>query len=173
MNDQQRADLAMDTWLKCRVLLPTLLVKNLAPHSDDPKPLKKKGTLDIMRIRLLPIQMKPAKFWNSSWCFYEIAVGSLGGSFLCLGGVQFLQCSGQQSCGGGKWTGPVTTIIHDLHALRPNDFIKDFQADNSADRPLLSARYHAKPFKNFPVQRAAEDLAWLIQESLPRFEALK
>ena len=172
MNDQQAADLARDTWTKCLALLPAPLAANLAPHSQDPKRLKKKGIVDIMRIRILPVRKQPASFWNSTWCFYEIAVGSLDGSALCLGGVQFVQFSNNPRCGDCKWLLPVTAIIRDLQAKRPKDFITEFQADPTTPRPLISARYHAKPHKFFPPALAAEHLAWLIEESLPRFEAL-
>ena len=172
MDDQQRAQLALDTWQKCQTLLPPTIAAKLEPASGDPGPPgKKPDQLRIIRLRILPTRahMLPAGFWNKTWCFYEIGVGSYGAG-LCLGGVQFLQFS--RSCGDCKWLDAVSTILKDLQPKRPG-FLLEWEADRDAPRPQLYTRYNAKPHRYFPVALAAADLAWLIKQSLPRFEALE
>ena len=171
MDDQQAAALATDTWTKCLALLPKNLAANLNIHSSDPKRLRKKGTLDIMRVRILPVQKAPVSFWSSAWCFYQIGIGTYDGSALCLGGVDFVQFSGQKVCGAGHWFKPVKDILAKLEAARPNVFSVDPRTDIQC--AIIGARYRAKPHKYFPVDLAAADLAWLIKQSLPRFEALQ
>src|SRR5260370_24680556 len=86
------AGLATRTFNACRLLLPRPLRSEVEQHPDDPAiPDKKRERLDIVRIRILPVERRPSKFSNTTWCFYAIGVGRYACHRLCLGGIQCLQ----------------------------------------------------------------------------------
>ena len=170
MPAQNLESLALAAWVECCRLLPKSLAENLAIPQADPAPFKKSGN-DFVRLRVLPRQKNPLNFWNSSWCFYEIAVGKYGDG-LTVGGVAFIQFPKQKACGDGRFLQPVLAI---LVKLRP-ECVSGFEL--CAASPGLSAvtgfsrRYFAREFPFFPPAVAGRDLDWLIQKTLLKFEAL-
>lgn len=160
--------LAQATWNTCLSLLSPTLAANLTPHSSDPAPSKKKGT-DVMRLRILPKNRRPSNFWNGTWCFYEIGVGSYergANEGLNLGGVSFVQFSDNEKCGGGFYRNSVLQILNQLALQRKNDFrVQD-------EKSVILYRRYGITHRVFPYKIAGEDLAWLITESLPIFAAL-
>ncbi|MDB6126033.1 MAG: hypothetical protein JWQ71_5026 [Pedosphaera sp.] len=160
--------LAQATWVTCKSLLPPALIANLTFHSSDPAPFKKKGT-DIMRLRILPKNRQPPNFWNSTWCFYEIGVGSYErgpNEGLNLGAVSFVQFSDNEKCGGGIYRNRVLRILNQLAFQRKNDFqVQD-------EKSIILYRRYSISHRLFPHTLAGQDLAWLITESLPLFASL-
>ena len=151
-------------------LLPSTMAKEVLANHSDPKPLQK-GDTDIMRLRILPRQKAPIKFWNSAWCFYEIGIGTYSprnGEGLNLGGIQFFQNPNMEVCGAGKYRRQATEIISALAKLRPC-FVAGL---DPMGKIHFGRRYMVKDFRDFPVAVAGEDLAWLIQKTLPRFQAI-
>jgi hypothetical protein len=164
--------LANDTWHLCQTLLSPGLSSTLKTAPRDPQPFKKGGT-NIVRLRILPQKKVPARFWDNTWCFYELGVGSYDNSALVLGGVAFLQFSDQQVCGDGLHQSAVRQILEHAHRQRANDFQLGDSSGGGATMPFLGRRYRANPAqKFFPVELAANDLAWLINVTLPEFQKL-
>ena len=151
-------------------LLPSTMAKEVMANRSDPKPLKK-GNTNIMRLRMLPQQKAPILFWNSAWCFYEIGVGTYSprdGEGLNCGGIQFFQNPNMKVCGTGIYRRQVTEIISALAKARPG-FVAGL---DPAGKIHFGRRYLVKDFRDFPVTVAGEDLAWLIEQTLPRFQAI-
>lgn len=174
MKNSESQRIALQTWEACRKQLPQGCDWSVAPHPKDPLPLNKKGNAPfVTRLRILPEPRQPSRFWSSSWCFYEILVGPIDGG-TNLGGIQFLQFSNQNACGAGAWHDPVMEILRNLHARRPKDFLLTEVNDKGVRKPQLCTRYRMSPqCKSFPVKQAASDMAWLIENSLPKFHALR
>jgi hypothetical protein len=174
MSNPAHTKIALETWDLCNQLLPNECGWTVAPHPKDPSLLQKKGHAPfVTQLRILPEPKQPVRFWSSSWCFYQILVGPADAG-TNLGGIQFLQFSGQDACGGGLWRKPVAAILRELQTRRPAEFSITELNDKGAIKPQLCTRYRmSSQCKTFPVEQAAADLAWLIQESLPRFQALR
>lgn len=174
MSTHNPKNIALETWDLCRGMLPPHIVENLTVPPSDPQPLKKKDA-DIMRLRILPKRKHPVQFWSSSWCFYEIGVGSYGrgnGTGLNIGGISFVQFPNQKACGEGRYLRSVSDIVRGLQRQRNTEFEVVVAGEAGAVSTQLFRRYMTKSSPQFPVQIAAEDLAWLIQHSLPKFEAI-
>jgi hypothetical protein len=172
MNATTPDQLALQTWQACQLILPAPLRNTF--DALGPDYLKKKGgQIDISRIRILPKFKRPSRFWSSAWCYYEIGVGTNDGSALTLGGVTFLQFSNQTVCGAMHHYRPLLEILRAVQSLRPADFSVGTQNSTGVPQPSCFRRYRANPEqKTFPVDLAAKDLAWLIQETLPAIEQL-
>lgn len=162
--------LALETWDECCRLLPKSLADNLVAPKADPAPFKKSGN-DFVRLRVLPRQKTPLNFWNSSWCFYEIAVGNYGGGFT-VGGVAFIQFPNQKVCGEGRYLQPVLAVLEKLRAERAAEFELCAASPGLSAVTGFSRRYFVREFPVFPPAVAGRDLAWLIHKTLPQFEAL-
>jgi hypothetical protein len=174
MRNPSNFAIALETWKACSEQLPQDCGWSVAAHPKDPSPLNKKGNAPfVTRLRILPETKHPNQFWSSSWCFYEILIGPVDGG-TNLGGVQFLQFSNQAVCGDGLWHQPVMQVLKALQQERPMDFSLTEFNDRHVRKPQLCTRYRMSPkCRAFPVDRAAADLAWLIQKSMPKFQALR
>jgi len=170
MTTQDPKSLAVAAWDECCRLLPKNLAENLAVPKADPAPFQKSGN-DFVRLRVLPRQKTPQNFWNSSWCFYEIAVGNYSAG-LTVGGVAFIQFPNQKACGEGRYLQPVLAILEKLRAERDNEFELCAASPGLSAATGFSRRYFAREFPFFPPAVAGRDLAWLIQNTLPLFETL-
>jgi hypothetical protein len=121
MKNQTQAALLEEVFQTTIRLLPEAIGRDLTLASRDPSELKKGGT-DIHRMRILPRKKRPAQFWSSSWCFYEVGIGRYepgSGEGLNLGGIQFFQNPNAQVCGKGKHSGGLIPILKCLAAIRP------------------------------------------------------
>jgi hypothetical protein len=167
---QDPSQTATDILNRTLALLPKPLAASLT--STKPKRLKKyKGRINIMRIRMLPLKTA-GKFWDKRLCFYEIGVGIYEGNPNILGGISFLQFSGRQECGAGKHWQRVSEILHRTRSGRTTDFFLGVVSGKGERMPHLGRRYFKKRNKSLPTRTAAADLAWLIKETLPQFQAL-
>lgn len=168
MEDREYAAIAVKTWEQCVHTLPTSLKTSLEIQSPDPKRFKKYGdSLDIMRLRLLPVKRAPKSFWSPKFCYYEIGIGPYDGG-LCLGGVQWIQFPNQKVCGANQWLPQVQSILNATNQKRP-----EFQIHSGIpELTAIQQFYYAKPHKFFPSELAGKDLAWLIEETFPAFVAL-
>lgn len=172
MNAASLRNMAMEVFDQAVAILPVRIGQDVAPHRSDPVPFKTKGS-EFMKLRILPRTKAPVRFWSSSWCFYEVGIGHYArrdGEGLNVGGIQFLQFSNNAQCGAGAYAKQVEAILTQLHGLRP-EFRLDRPGSGDQDHCSLERRYFVKQFAAFPVQVAAADLAWLIKESLSRFQA--
>lgn len=178
MTLEQQKDLARETY---ELFLQVLGKKNpdieIVKPPSDPALIPKDNCKDVMRIRVLPKKKLPTGFWGVSGCFYEIGVGRyaplLGdSSSLCLGGVQFFQYPQQERYGGGQYETDVKVILKKLLAIAPKGF--SLRAPETDGKFHFQKRYVASEHKGvlFPCNQAAEDLAWLVSESIPQFWAI-
>jgi len=161
--------LALAAWDECCRLLPQSLTGNLVIPKNDPAPFKK-GATDIMRLRILPRQKTPLNFWSASWCFYELGVGLYDGS-LNVGGLQFVQFPFQKMCGSGSYWRPVIGVLDSLKDGRAGGF-QLLPASGRGSPTLYQRFYRNRDFPRFPVAETAQDLAWLVQKTLPQFAVL-
>ena len=167
---QDPKSLALAAWDECCRLLPKNLVENLTVPQADPANFKKSEN-DFVRLRVLPRQKNPLRFWNSSWCFYEIAVGNYGAG-LTVGGVAFIQFPNQKACGEGQYLQPVLAILEKLQAECAAKFELCAASHGLSAVTGFSRRYFAREFPFFPPAVAGRDMAWLIQKTLPQFTAI-
>lgn len=170
MGFQNLEEITAETWSKCQKALTLGVANELAAASGDPTPHPKNASL--FRLRILPRKKQPKNFWSSTWCFYEIVVGSSSprdGSGLNVGSVHFIQFVNQKACGGGHYTVPTLEIFkkvqvaHGQFRLNPP----------GADRVFTAfVRRYPISFRAFPIDEAANDLALMIAETLPKFRQL-
>ncbi len=149
------------------------IAKDLSYPKNDPQPFQKAGS-DIMKLRILPRSKAPQNFWSPSWCFYELGIGyypASDGEGLSPGSIQFLQFSNNKQCGEGRYAGAVDNILTALQRERP-EFVLRRAGQAGQSHISLGRRYSIKDHPKLPVEVAAKDLAWLIKESLPRFQAI-
>lgn len=169
MNPSDPKAALLEVFERCQQQMPEKLAKNLVLPRGDPAPLKKQDT-NILRLRVLPVRKVPEGFWNASWCFYEVGLGVYSGK-LTVGGVMFVQFPFQTACGNSRYWRPVISILQKLQQASPV-FELTCASDNQRST-LFQRAYRNKDFPFFPVKQAAQDLAWLIQETLPTFEAIQ
>lgn len=127
----------------------------------------------IAKIRLLPLDRAPKSFWSSSWCFYEIGVGRYEIGRANFGGVQFVMYPNSKQCGSGRYLPGVTAILKSLKAGPRKGFFLNLSGGRSGAAILCGFHYCLGEFREFPVETAADDLAWLIQQTLGKFAALR
>ena len=167
MTSPDLKSLALETWDECCRLLPQSLAENLVVPNADPEVFKK-GATDIMRLRVLPKRKAPLNFWSTSWCFYEIGIGTYDGT-LNVGGVQFVQFPFQKVCGSSRYWRQVINVLESLKDGRVGEF--QMLPSTGPGTPTLYQRfYRNRDFPLFPVTEAAQDLSWLLQKTLPQFE---
>src|ERR1051325_8250643 len=147
----------------------------LVKHQADPSPVERRDKgIDQWRIRLLPTrrEMQPVKFWSSSWCFYEIAVGRLGAPFARsdIGQVQFFQASNNSQCGNGKYLEAVKQVLEKSETCLPQ--FKTIVINDRSAYFHLARRYSPIVNGGYGPHRAAEDLIRLIEVTLPQVQAL-
>jgi hypothetical protein len=169
MNDKDSGAILLDTLDRCLAQLPPKIAGNLTHPQSDPSPLKKKQN-DIVRIRVLPRKKSPVSFWNSTWCFYQLGLGVYGGA-LTVGGVSFVQFPFQDKTGDGHYCRSVIEIIQRLGAGKGSSF-QLTPASGPGTATSYKRLYGNRDFPFFPVEQAANDLSWLIANTLPAFEAI-
>jgi hypothetical protein len=155
----------LEVFNKCQTRLDGRIADNLAVVGNDPAPLKKKNS-DILRMRVLPIERSPLNFWSATWCFYEVGLGMYGGK-PTTGGVSFVQFPLQRACGDSRYLQPVISILQDVQKNAT-----EFALTTAPPSTQLQRVYRLKEFPYFSVEQAAKDLAWLIEKTLPAFEAI-
>jgi hypothetical protein len=163
--------IAIETYdLTLSNLSPTLPDAVRRPPKD-PHHFKKEET-DIVKTRLLPTERAPASFWSATWCFYEIGIGSYGIGRANFGGVQFVMFPDNQVCGGGAYRRGVTGVLDGLNPGRRRGFFCEPNGGSTGAAILCGFRYCLGAFTEFPMETAADDLAWLIKNTLRQFAAL-
>jgi hypothetical protein len=174
MTEQQQKQLALETYdlvvKRLHARRPNLEVEK---HDKDPAFIPKGKGKDVMRVRVFPKKRLPKHFWNVDACFYEIGVGPYEGRAFCLGGVQFFQYAKQQRCGGGSYETAIESILRSLLPTAPKGFF--FEPPSIERKFHFEKQYSGKdygPGVLFPCKDAANDLAWLIEQSLPKFFSL-
>ena len=117
----QEADKELQRANEVFVLLEGCLPNGLKGKFDkvknDPSPFPKQRPT-CAHLRILPtIREVPEKFWDSTWCFYQLSVGSeLAGSVAC---VDFRHAPGNAECGHGEHSAAVSRTLA-ATALRVN-----------------------------------------------------
>lgn len=167
-------DLAANTFDRTLERLKSLGSLSLKKPSSDPEDFSKGGSR-IAKIRVLPNRKDsaPLQFWSSKNCFYEIGVGVYRGRANCLGAVQFMMYPNYKACGNGRYTAGVREILSKLQPASKENFFLHFMVPPIEDAILCGFQYSVNPGQTtFPVEQAAQDLAWLIQETLPKFQVL-
>jgi hypothetical protein len=174
MLPHNRIQLARDTWQATLPLLPPAIAADLPTAAGDPALFRKyDDTISIARLRIVPDTKAPPYFWSRAKCFYELGVGKYDGSASVLGRVAFLQFTNQKVCGCGHYSRPVSEILKTLAQERPQDFAFSDRSPDAAPMPMLARLYRAGPtLPFFSPNLAAQDLAWLISETLPKFQRL-
>lgn len=124
---------------------------------------------------LLPRHKFPVGFWSSTWCFYEIGVGRhhklFLGESLFHWQVQFLHTPNTRQCSKNSYREGVRHVFTQVAAQRPREFrFKD--CDSSWVYLQLVRRYYVSSSPPFTPELGGRDLAWLINETLPRIAAL-
>ena len=166
-------DKANATWVACVRQLPLYIARRLAPLHEDPSPLTKyNGRLRIMRLRVVASPMQPENFWSPIWCFYEIGIGVYEDNPRGFGAVKFLQFSDNQLCGHGHYHDEVCQILKRAENQRPRVFKGGSTSGGGGRMPHLTANYAKNSDEEFPIAKAAGHLAWLIEETFPRFNLL-
>lgn len=119
----------------------------------------------VYRAQFLPTARprRPRGFWDASWCFYEITVGT----YLFQAHVweaQFFMATRNKKCGSGKYADQVRAIL-DGAAKRIAGSRSDFDAQKQFAFLTIVGR------ETSPVS-AGKALAWIISETLPRLELI-
>ncbi|MBN8246208.1 MAG: hypothetical protein J0L84_02050 [Verrucomicrobia bacterium] len=167
--------------------LPRSLRAKLEWEKKGPRSVSKKGCGDILRLGLLPPTPRhPRGFWDPSWACYEVSVGRydplvepniMAGSppIAAQAEVQFYHASHQKGLGSGHYLKQVERILRDLQILRPAHwtFIPAGGQDSSHVVQFLKRRYSLAEMAGDGPQVAADDLIWLIENTLPKFQALQ
>lgn len=152
-----------------------------------PKPVKKKQEdTDMLKLRFLPKLRSPEEFWDATWCHYTVAAGqhakfAADQGRLFTWHIGFLHSPGNSAC-SSAYTRAITEILIETAAKRPAEFfvvkhndprpIRDSRADGWPFLHILRRYYH-KEFPTFSPIVIAQDLLWLVQETFPRFRALR
>jgi hypothetical protein len=159
------------------------------PRRDgQPKPMKKKREgSDVMRMRFLPPvgNLGPVKFWGD-WCHYAVSAG-LHPTFPFDRNrrfeweISFFHSPGNLNCRKGFYEKQVTRILQDTEKKRPTEFFVVRRGDpgprgynRKRGWPYIHIykRYYIDQFPVFSPRRIADDLAWLVKETYPKFTAL-
>jgi len=173
MNQLSQREVALATFDECLKILPSILQEAIYSPATDPRAIKK-GDTDILSLRIFPKHKSPIRFWSSQWCFYEIGVGHYEahtGEGLNLGGISFVQFPFNERCGKGAYQSATLEILRRLQGEKPSEFSLT-EARHDKQATIFQRRYFITTHKTFPISVAANDLAWLIQKSLPQFQAL-
>ncbi len=170
--------LVQETYDLLEKFLPNSIKDKVTKNNRDPSRVVGAGRgIDQYRVRILPVRksMVPSNFWSSAWCFYEIAAGTLGDPLrdnLAFGQVQFMHAPNTKPCGLGRYTSAVESILKRLHALRPRD-LHLFESSKGCTRIHLIRRYRPPKPPHYQPQLAAKDLAWLIEQTLEKFQGIQ
>ena len=163
-----RSRQAKETLDKTMSLLPEEISSEL--KIVEPKTLTKGG---INRMRGQICAKKTRGFWSATWCFFEVGVGSYKprpGEGLNLGAVAFCCFPFNKACGGGKYSKEIERILSRAHRERPEEFVL-VRPDQAAGRAFY-VRERRYAGKSCPVDTAAKDVAWLIEQTFPAFEEM-
>lgn len=111
------------------------------------------------RLRLIPDMRprRPRKFWDSSWCFYEIGVGRYPKAGRAK--VQFFMAGNNTNCGNGAHNRAVADILRAVAAKRP-----DASYHPISDRSYTWLEIHQVTATPDPV-KMADDLVWIVTKT--------
>lgn len=154
--------------------LPNGLKGKFDKVKNDPSPFPKQRPT-CAHLRILPtIREVPEKFWDSTWCFYQLSVGSeLAGSVAC---VDFRHAPGNAECGHGEHSAAVSRILAATALRLKAQGFETHTPETSKGKPYFRLRrlYKGSPaYRSFghfpPPEDLARDLAALIAHTYPAF----
>jgi hypothetical protein len=143
---------------------------------------------DLLKMVLLPPKPRiPKDFWDQTWCHYSVAYGRHAKFDFDRGRpfewhISFLHSPGNENCGHGRYKDRVTTILLETASKKPHQFFVVKHGDPRPDRDArvdgwpyvhILRRYYSKDVPKITPETIAEDLAWLVQETFPRFLLLQ
>ncbi len=165
MDDRSAVEVACERLIK---MLPPNIRSSIAVHwesgSGDKPDLVERPSYDIKhyRGRFLPRRGRlrtPGQFWTPQRCFYEIGAGVYGRG-PDRSQVQFFMAGNQAVRGGGRYNRQVDDILRKAAEKRAD----------AVHRSILRGCPYAHLWIRSPLVnpgKMAEDMAWIIQETLP------
>lgn len=159
--DQQLHDALMTT----TGLLPVALRAQMKGVGNPYPLLKPRKGHDFTKLPLWP---EPTLgFYHEGWCSFEFA---LGGKYhqRPAHGVGFFCFPNNPACAGKRFIRDIPVLLEDVAKLRP----REFEFLSAGESCSVNRFYPVTRYREFPVEEAARDMAWLIQEILPRVRAM-
>lgn len=147
--------------------LPTNLAGSVKLAADgEPELLEKADPgKKFYRIRILPAGSRrhPRKFWDASWCFYEVGAGRFPEP-LNRWEVQFFMACNNRNCGKGGYTDGVRQILESVSTKRPEVLYRFDPAKQFAFLTISG--------RELNPETMGKSMAWIIGETLLRFREL-
>jgi hypothetical protein len=162
MTTDETAKLARECWEICQRQLPSELASSITVIKGDPAPHSKSP----MRLRLRPKKRAPSNFWGG-WTWYEMNIGHMrkAGMGLNLGDVAFIQSPEQLASGGGAYARATIEILRSAQKELGDSFAVGLPAEKG--KVVSLSRTYPVSMKSFPVETAGQDLARIIERTLP------